>query len=324
MDILGNPPSFFVIYSLLITVGLLQISGNISSVLRHRRVRSYMKAQKSLPRTKVSIIVEATNDKIFDTLDSITTSSHRPFEVIISVKTKAKYLPTKLRSYRRRMPLLSIKIITARQGLNQAQFTAKHAKGSLVQYLQSGDLLAPNFLAEAVVMFKNKKVQIINPIVEEPMDNHIFPAMMTSKHLVRRYFIGRLSKHSAHSLIRRVKNGSIYRRNAVTTDNSEGKHVLSMAYDTVGVQCAKRTREVRLTLYDYSYLVAKFLVKFAAMVMAVAAVYLMEGFQPSINTLQAYGIIMLIVGALAVLSISRQGFVTKLSLILLAPFSWLF
>lgn len=312
VDVLQSPSALILLATVLLVV-FAQIFGDFKEARQYAKAKKLRANSSRSPRMLLSIVIDVRSDAVFQTLENLEENSYQHLEIIIFMKSRSKRLLTEIRRYQRRSEFAKFRVITAREGLAQAQFIKKYARGSLVMSLQGGDIVDAQFIKEHVIHFKDSSLQAAVANETVCVGNNLKSALLVGQ----KTLVGYLRRVITPRLVlaTRLQSAVIYRKNAITSQKHIQQPLQIMYVDKILVTSRNSLSTVSAqTQYSrYSPLLAT--------VTAITLVGLSEGIDQALFTLRVLIAIALVFG---LLMWQRGGAIrpaTKLSIALLAPFT---
>lgn len=305
-------PSAVALSTLLLTAVVLQISSDFKEAKINFNIKRQLTKLKSSPRTTVSVLIEATNDGVFETLQSLEQNEYQYFEPIIFVKSRSKNLLKNIRSYKRTSKFNKLRIITARRGLTQSQLLNKYARGSVVMSLSSGELIDTKFIKRHIALFRDNRIDIIAGNTSHKMSESLLSAMQESKN----NFIKYISSNKTVKLKQttRLLSGVLYRKNTLSHDVKTSTQLDGLEVNRSFVLTKSPQRKK---------FKSRMLTNFVPIVIITAVLFIVtyfEGKNQAVLTFRVFGFVMIATGLLAWPKDSFTNTSKKLSLALLTPF----
>ena len=312
IDVLQSPSVSLVLATVTLVL-FVHIIGEINEALQNSKARKLANITDRPPRTLLSIVVEASNETIFQTLNNLKENSYRHLEIIVFVTSRSDRLLKDIRRYQRSSQFTKFRVITGREGLTQAQFIKKYTSGSLVMSLKSGDSLDACFVKDNVVHFKDPALQAVvaneSVYLTNSLKTALFVGQKTLNGYLGRVFVPRLVVSS------RLQPAVIYRKNVITKKKHNYQPINAIYIDRVLVTLSEAVSVVGAKKKYRTFFPIIFII------LAASLIGLSEGSYQVLFTLRALTAIALVFG---LLMWQRGGMLrssTKLSIVLLTPFT---
>lgn len=312
VDVLQSPSALILLATVLLVV-FAQIFGDFKEARQYAKAKKLRAASNRSPRMLLSIVIDARSDAVFQTLENLEENSYQHLEIIVFMKSRSKRLLTELRRYQRRSQFAKFRVITAREGLTQAQFIKKYARGSLVMGLQCGDSVDARFIEKHVINFRDSSLQAVMANEGVCVGNNLKSALLVGQ----KTLVGYLRRVITPQMViaSRLQPAVIYRKNVVTTQKQIKQSLQIMYVDRILVTTRDRVPKVSVQAQYSRYFPV------LVTVSAITLVGLSEGIDQAIFTLRVLTAVALVFG---LLMWQRGGTIrtaTKLSIALLAPFT---
>ncbi len=312
VDVLQSPSALILLATVLLVV-FAQIFGDFKEARQYAKAKKLRAASNRSPRMLLSIVIDARSDAVFQTLENLEENSYQHLEIIVFMKSRSKRLLTELRRYQRRSQFAKFRVITAREGLTQAQFIKKYAHGSLVMSLQCGDSVDARFIEKHVINFRDSSLQAVMANEGVCVGNNLKSALLVGQKTLTGY----LRRVTTPQLViaSRLQPAVIYRKNVVTSQKQIKQSLQIMYVDRILVTTRDRVPKVSVQAQYSRYF------PMLVTVSAITLVGLSEGIDQAIFTLRVLTAVALVFG---LLMWQRGGTIrtaTKLSIALLAPFT---
>jgi len=312
VDVLQSPSALILLATVFLVV-IAQILGDLKEVRQYTKAKKLRANSSRPPRMLLSIVIDVRSDAVFQTLENLEENSYQHLEIIIFMKSRSKRLLTEIRRYQRRSEFAKFRVITAHEGLTQAQFIKKYSRGSLVMTLRGGDSVDTQFITNHVIHFRDSSLQAIMANETVSVGNNLRSALLVGQ----KTLLGYARRVSAPRLFlaSRLHPAVLYRKNAVTSSKHDHKPLKSLYVDRILVTSRDTVATAKKQSYQSRYLpllVSGF---------ALTLVGLSEGVDQALFTLRVLTAIALVFG---LLMWQRGGTIrtaTKLSIALLAPFT---
>jgi len=312
VDVLQSPSALILLATVLLVV-FAQIFGDFKEARQYAKAKKLRAASNRSPRMLLSIVIDVRSDAVFQTLENLEENSYQHLEIIVFMKSRSKRLLTELRRYQRRSQFAKFRVITAREGLTQAQFIKKYAHGSLVMSLQCGDSVDARFIEKHVINFRDSSLQAVMANEGVCVGNNLKSALLVGQKTLVGYFRRVATPHLV--IASRLQPAVIYRKNVVTSQKQIKQSLQIMYVDRILVTSQNSVSIASAQAQESRYLPLLFTV------FAITIVGLSEGVDQALFTLRVLTVVALVFG---LLMWQRGGTIrtaTKLSIALLAPFT---
>jgi hypothetical protein len=318
MDLLFSSPSAMVILLALLTIVLIQILGDFNEAKTHAKAKRLLAKTKNPPRNIVSIIVEANNKSVFQTIESLEQSSYTNLEVVFVMNGRSTKLTNQLRAYQRKTKLKRVRVIAKRGGLSHTQLVKKYCTGSVVMFVQAGDLLNAHAINKAVAHFRDTAVNAVFGYNEYPVGNSLSGAISASQRIAKRA-IARIITPKI-MLQNTLEKGVIYRKSYVLKQSKnipiESVYTPNLMLTTTPPR-QRRAEPAGKAMLRKTLSITSFLLLAAIVVL----IYVGEGYNQAVLTIRALSVLGVVFGVLAWQQAGHLNFANKVSLALITPFA---
>lgn len=311
LDYLTSPSVVFIVtYVLLLAAFVLKRDAEQIRV-HFGRARLLRSRERSPRKLGLTFIIDGRSYTVFETLDSIRSTDYKNTEVIVRYAAANTKLNNKLRYYKRKYGLSTMKLVSSRRAFSDETLVARYARRSLVMKLPTGYTVCSGAVGNISQLFNDTNIEAAAVGSYGLPDSRLRSAMISLQQLLHWY---RLPEKTSSSRSASLQNMVVYRKRSLERRTPTKDEVMHRLRSMVAVRTADR-RAVSLSISRLALLAS------TCFIAILASTVVLEGIV-GLKALLAYYTATTLIAMMVILSTltPRLAWSLRISLVLIAPF----